>query len=273
MKSAFSALFGSSLLLTSTLALAQYGGTAGGQATTGGATYQSTYQPGMPTYSKQDDNVGLQGQIVIAAERLTGIFYDHISETVSTPVGDQETKTSTTTFAVFGNQGSGLTTAPRLALDYFVIDGLSLGGSFTYWHRAGTLTAPNGGETDISPESVLLFNPRVGFSLIFDDTFALWPRAGITYARATQTTKETLASGGSVDLDTTLSSFALSLDVPLVISPMEHFAFLIGPYLDLGLGGSLDQDVVDTTTGAITTVSGDSKATSVGLTVGILGYY
>ena len=51
------------------------------------------------------------------------------------------------------------------------------------------------------------------------------------------------------------------------ISPMEHFAILVGPYVDFGLSGEVEQD------NGTTSQKADQKTTSYGLTVGMLGYF
>src|SRR6185503_1548706 len=117
MKIRISALLGSSLLLMSSAALAQYGGNAGGQYGTGGGySYGGTYSPAMPS-SSSDDNIGLEQQIVFGVERTMGLFF--IKDTVEG--NNAKVSTDTTTVALFGNVGAVPVTIPRLALDYFVI--------------------------------------------------------------------------------------------------------------------------------------------------------
>jgi hypothetical protein len=52
----------------------------------------------------------------------------------------------------------------------------------------------------------------------------------------------------------------------LGISPMKHVAFLLGPYLDLGLGGSSSSDLPQST-------KQGTKLTSSGLSAALLAYY
>lgn len=56
---------------------------------------------------------------------------------------------------------------PRVAFDYFIIDGLSIGGSAGFGFHSGT-------------EMVSLsFLPRVGYAFELSKTFEFWPRGGI----------------------------------------------------------------------------------------------
>ena len=59
---------------------------------------------------------------------------------------------------------------------------------------------------------------------------------------------------------------ALTLEVLLSISFVDHFAMLIGPYADIGLGGSakVDSDFGDS--------DDDLTVTSFGLTTSLAGY-
>lgn len=61
---------------------------------------------------------------------------------------------------------------PRVGADYFIIDGLSLGGNVGL--------AFNGG----SDETVLLIAPRVGYAFALSERFDFWPRLGVGFLGA-----------------------------------------------------------------------------------------
>jgi hypothetical protein len=280
MKIAIPALLGSSLLLMSGAALAQYGGQAGGQyGTSGGYSYSGGSMPS----SSSDDNIGLEQQIVFGVERTMGLFFikDKIEQSAAGVT--QTVSTDTTTIALFGNLGAVPVTIPRLALDYFVVDGFSVGASFIYWRTSGTSTLEAGGassEADSPTLSTVVIHPRLGYSFIFDETLALWLRGGITWSSFNVTTQVegTSATGGRVtqDEENNASAFDLSFDVPLVISPIENFAILIGPFVDIGLSGTVESVTVndpgDPSAGT-TTQEADHTLTAFGLSVGISAYY
>jgi len=171
-------------------------------------------------------------------------------------------------------------TIPRLALDYFVIEGLSLGASFIYWRNSGSSTTEAGNSSvdqDTPTVSTVVIHPRIGYSFIFDETFALWPRAGITWSSfnvSTPFVNPTTGQASADDLENNASAFDLSLDVPLVISPIENFAILIGPFVDIGLSGTTETVTPGASpTGGTVTTELDHTLTAFGLSVGISGYY
>jgi hypothetical protein len=277
MRKAITALVGSTVLLASSAALAQqYGGQAGGSyGTSGGTGYSGGY---VPQRNDDVDNVGVDQQIVFGVDRAMGIFFDRIT---LEPEGSTTTN-STTSVALFGNAsgdvgglGPSMTTIPRLALDYFVTEGVSLGASFMYIVQSGEEeTEPESGSSntrDLPTQSVLVIHPRIGYSFIIDETFAIWPRAGITWGRAaSESTLTNPTTGASVTSESSRTALDLSLDIPVVISPMEHFAILIGPYVDLGVSGTAETPSL-TNPGETTDV--DSKQTSFGLATGVAGYF
>jgi hypothetical protein len=93
-------------------------------------------------------------------------------------------------------------------------------------------------EADLPTDSLFLVSPRVGYAIPFSDMFAFWPRGGITYA----------ASRAEADNGDEISAsvFALSVEAMFAITPVDHVAILLGPYLDIGLTGEAEeQDVGD----------------------------
>jgi len=95
---------------------------------------------------------------------------------------------------------------PRVAFDYFIIDGLSLGGSagFGYYSNADAVSF-----------SVL---PRVGYAFDLSPIFEFWPRGGIGVMFA-----EPSASSASA---------VLTLEGMFLIEMVPHAKFEFGPYLD-----------------------------------------
>jgi len=117
-----------------------------------------------------------------------------------------------------------------------------------------------------------LISPRIGYSIVVDETIAVWPRAGITYANLSiEQTQTDPTSGAEATATTSISNLALSLDVPLVISPIENFALLIGPFVDFGVSGTRSQELDPSP--AVSAPDEDSKLTTIGLSFGVAGYY
>ncbi len=153
---------------------------------------------------------GNQGDVTFSAERLMGLyFYDE--EFSSTNIGLGIAAPASNPYHL-----------ARLGVDYFVIDNLSIGGSLGF----GDLdihdrTLPNGFRGGGSTSSGAMINPRVGYALEFNHTFGFWPRGGFTYRNF----------GGDEE-------FALTLEAMFYAAPVEHFAIILGPLMDLGIAGS-----------------------------------
>ncbi len=220
----------------------------------GASTSQYQYAPP----SSHVDNIGEEYQFVFGVDRVFGAYFDR----TSTSQNQAETSTSETRVGLVGSPGSNVfTNQPRLALDYFVMEGLSVGGSLTYAYSTGKQTTKVGStETskDLNDVSGALLAPRVGYALQFDETFAIWPRGGLSMFFGTTTTSDVI-EGEVQRSDSSVSFVDLSLEAPLTISPSDNVAFLVGPYLDLPLTGKLG-DV-------------DAKSWGFGLTAGFVGYY
>jgi hypothetical protein len=88
------------------------------------------------------------------------------------------------------------------ALDYFVIDNLSLGGAVQVGFNS-TATNP----------TFFLLAPDIGVELALTDTFSFWPQAALTMR---------FPNPGS-------ATVTLDLSVPFLVHPAEHFFFGIGP--------------------------------------------
>jgi hypothetical protein len=72
-----------------------------------------------------------------------------------------------------------------------------------------------------------------------------------------------------------VTQFAIEAEAMLVISPWNHFGFMVGPTLDAPLSG--EQTVSNTNTTGTSTVTSsvrdDSKMWQVGLSAGMLGHF
>lgn len=156
---------------------------------------------------------------MISAERLFGI-YGVARNYEPAPLDDVDD------FSIgFLMQGPALTplTTPRVAIDVFIIERLSLGGSLGLYSN------------DLNNSSGAVFSPRVGYSFGFNQHFGFWPKAGFTYY-----------SLNNPDLH----HFSLSLEGAFVFMPNPTVGFTATPFLDLGVSGENesfpnDPDYVD----------------------------
>jgi len=199
-------------------------------------------------------NFGTRGEFAISAERLFGFV--HSSNTTTVNNVDRTTKYDT--FSLLSNPLGGLFSvygAARIGADYFVTDGFSVGLALGYDH-VGT-SAPNSPDSSLS---VFTFAPRAGYAYMFSDVVGIWPRGGITYMSLSS------SNDGVANSDLGGHQLALTLEAPLVIAPVPHAAFTIGPTFDIGLDGSSD-----TTVGNVK-VSTDTTQTAIGVQAGMLIY-
>jgi hypothetical protein len=155
------------------------------------------------------------GTFALGAERITGVF--HADDKVD-PAASQ----GHTTFALFGNSSdetiAGAWQLPRIGFDVFVVNGLSLGGSFVVLNRS---IEGGGDATDI------IFAPRVGYAYMFGRVVGIWPRGGLSYWHR--------SGNGNYEAH----SFAFDVDVPLIFRCTHSFAITLGPLLDVGFAGKV----------------------------------
>lgn len=231
------------------------------------------------------------GRIVIGAERLTGLFFEHVDivQTTTIPDGmggtvtsEDEIKARTTTFAFLGTStgpptaevttAGGTSTVPRLAIDVFVASGFSVGGAITYVHAEGTLeTTDDGdseGEEDQPVFNGLMFAPRVGYAIPLSPKFAIWPRAGLTHT-VYWASEEDDDGPETVETSQTLQFTDLTLEGMVAVTPVPNVAIVFGPFLDLGLTGSVSTETTPDQTPSGFESETDWKYTSFGITGGI----
>ena len=148
--------------------------------------------------------LGQHGDVSFAADRLMGLYF-------------HDEGGSVTLFGLGGPPpASAPYTTPRLAFDFFVVDHLSVGGAMAYG-----LADPEGRRNSFDG---ILLAPRVGYAIDIGDSFGFWPRGGFTFRDFE----------GNDEL-------ALTFEGAFWAAPTQHFAFLFGPALDLGLVGDGDE--------------------------------
>jgi hypothetical protein len=236
---------------------------------------------GIVSRSAGAQEFGQPGQVVLGAERIMGVYSDHLTSKSSD--GTTETKLNTTSIALLGMpvalDDSGIaypSSTPRFALDVFVLQGLSLGGSLIYLNRSGSTdnTLNSGGTStsttrDAPTSSTFIFAPRIGYAAQLAPVFAIWPRAGITYAHYKLTSQNTNATGGTTESSTAADFTDISGEVMATFLPVPHVALLVGPYLDIPLGGGSKT----VTAGQESTNHPRIHYLSVGLTTGLAAYF
>lgn len=156
------------------------------------------------------------GQISVALERGFGIH--HRSMNADPDSGPDRESDATT----IGIGWAGAVTPlhwTRAAVDGFIKDQLSLGGSVGFFSQSGDADG-----------SGFVLAPRVGYAIPLSRVFTFWPRGGLTFYDVGDT-----------------SLLALSAEAMFVASPDPSWGILFGPTIDLGFTGETGGDNADYT--------------------------
>ena len=210
------------------------------------------------------------GQLAFSAERLFGL--SSWTATIEPDGGREYEVTGTGVNLLWGSANTGADefdtnpyAVPRLAVDVFPIYGLSVGLSLGYSSSSGEAEAPGTGrQTDLASISAFAIAPRVGFAHMFGDYFGVWPRAGFTYIKVTVHPSGPAESAGERDDETSFHS--ISLEGMFVISPVPHFAVVLGPLIDIGVGGEREDEEESAL------YRDDITVTNFGIVAGLVGY-
>lgn len=203
--------------------------------------------------------LGEEGTFALSADRLFGITSFNATADPKVPGSVETEHKGTSTSLLWG----GTVTVdnipvpaamPRASFDYFVIDGLSLGGSLGFF--------TSGGETKVGPASGdwadvtgYAFAPRVGYNFNISDTWSFWLRGGPMYMSVNFDPSQ----GNDLDV----SVFQLEVDGMFVAGLTEGFGITFGPSLALPLGGEWD---------AGQNYDVDVKVLSFGVYAGLVGW-
>ncbi len=157
---------------------------------------------------------GKQGDFAISIERAMGIYLAHTEYDIPVPDDDRDV-----TGFELGIRANGVipSNGVRLGLDYWVIDGLSIGGGFGF-------SAHSDDDNDDAEGTLFLIAPRVGYFLGLGEHFGFWPRGGFTF----------WTQGGT---NNDANQLMVTLEGMFTLAPSDDYAFLVGPVVDLGFVG------------------------------------
>jgi len=159
----------------------------------------------------------------VAPHSPSGVFGARHELAISSDAG-----LSISTTSVSGVSGSTTTLVLRPAIDYFVIDNLSLGGFI------GVDSTSNDGGSS----TTFGIGPRVGYNVPFSERWSVWPKVGFSFSSSSVKIKGTTLGGiRTSDATTSNTALALNLFVPVMFHPVEHFFLGFGPALDTDLSG------------------------------------
>jgi len=162
----------------------------------------------------------------VAANSPSGVFGDRHQLTISSDAGLSISNTSTS-----GVDGSSTNLTLRPAIDYFVLNNVSVGGfvGLDYTSAGG------------AHSTTFAIGPRVGYNLSFSERFSFWPKLGFSYSSSSASGDSTLPGApNSADGN----HLALNIFAPVMFHPVQHFFLGFGPALDTDLTGDAKQTVI-----------------------------
>jgi hypothetical protein len=159
--------------------------------------------------------------VEVGANSPAGIFGDQGQLVISSDAGLSISNTS-----ISGVDDSTTQILLRPAIDYFVIDYLSLGGFVGVEHTS------TGGSNATS----FSIGPRVGYDIPLSNRVSVWPKVGFSYA-STSVETDIEVPGPDPEVDASNSTLQLNLFVPILFQPVNHFFLGFGPALDVDLTG------------------------------------
>lgn len=229
------------------------------------------FATGLGGSAHADTPFGEDGQLILSGERLFGFSY---STTTTESSGTKATESTTALSLMWPGPSLGPTPyeIARAAFDVVVGSGVTLGGSIGFATFSGSTKTEAGGQSQTRDDPTLtLFAlaPRVGYVLPLSDTFAFWPRVGITYYSIRASTELT-AAGVTSTTKTTTDGVGLDLEPAFVYTPVSHFGILIGPAADIALSGKQSVEVSSRPSNVPDT---KEKFNSFGVHLGLLGYF
>lgn len=197
----------------------------------GGAAAGGTAEASVTEMPESKGMFGKAGQIVISGD----LELSFESRSFKAPEGeDPESQTT-------------ITLAP--ALDYFVIDNLSIGGQIAFTRIS---------QGDDSAQLIGI-GPRVGYNLGLTENISLWPRLHFRYSMVSLKS-ETVdpITGATSTSEVDGNRMTIGIDAPILFHPAEHFFVGIGPFFAMDLSSKLDDEdaTKDTAFGLQTIVGG-----------------
>jgi hypothetical protein len=228
----------------------------------GGILAAAAILAGAKPAAAQAVTIGSQRSFMVSGEDMVGYFSEHVD------YKDQNNLdfSATRNYLSLPFRTAGV----KLGLHYFVVPGLSLGGSVGFESRSGSNTYQDVGGVytrSIATGTTFLLQPKAGYLLMLTPVAGFWFRAGLGFRY-----DRNRANDYQPDSNITDSSWHVSGDVLFVITPVPHFGFYIGPTGDLSLTGTHHEHIVDPPNPPVDW-SHSASYSRLGLGMGMLGYF
>jgi|SRR5579859_7319164 len=224
-----------------------------------------------PTASSAGATFGGQGQFIVSADRLFGLYF--WSAKTDLQNNNSVSVSGTAINLLWGDNGNvaGPYATPRLGADYTIANNISIGGSLAFVSRSGKTEQTLSGvsqSVDNPTVTAFAFAPRFGYILSVNQMIGVWFKGGVTYFSQKTESTNTM-NGASVTQSETVSGFSLNIEPELVILPVPHFGLTVGGLADIALSGNVNESA----SGAVSqSQDNGNKINNFGLTLGILGF-
>ncbi|HOT13029.1 MAG TPA: hypothetical protein PK710_24820 [Polyangiaceae bacterium] len=198
-----------------------------------------------------------KGAMALSADHLFGVTSYKITLDPDIPYTDDIDVKGTVFSLLWGAQAGASPVVPaiypRTSFDYFVIDGLSLGGSVGF--STASVKVKSGGSSMEGDHTAVTFAPRVGYAFGLSDTIWFWLRGGPTYVSIEADPEYSDVSEAS--------ALQFKAEGMFVFGISGGFGLEVGPALGLPLTGEFDAGRVD----------GDLSALHFGVYAGMVGWF
>jgi hypothetical protein len=217
----------------------------------------------------QSSGFGSPGQLLLTAENLFAFSTERRAEAF--PTGDAVDTTNRLGLLYSDRQDSFLSPhGPQVGGAYFFAPSMSIGGTIGYESRGGSNQpvpqpplAPVTNSKDST--STFIFIPRFGYALSMTPALSFYFRGGLGVYHTGIT--------NAVDsrISDSYTYWLLALDALLVITPVQHFGFYVGPQADISFAGSHSRSGLQM--GQVVEGSQNISFRDIGIGAGLLGYF
>jgi hypothetical protein len=220
---------------------------------------------------------------LLSVERITNLLSWSVTQTEEVTDFNSEFGAAATTlelersgtdvsFLGSGGASTNVFSIPRVAFDGMFGNGFTLGGSLSYMVVSGKHEISTGGANkrglDDGSASIFVFAPRIGVMIPASPFVGVWLRGGVSRISISRDVHPFDGQSGQQLASTVTSTLTLvdiTLDPQLVLSPVPHVGITLGALLDIGVSGTAE------VSGSTTTQ--DVKASSYGVTGGLVAIF
>jgi len=211
---------------------------------------------------------GDKGQLVLTAENLFALSTERRAEAF--PTGDDIDVTNRFGILYSDRQDSISPHGPQVGGAYFFAPSMSIGATIGYESRGGSHTPPPTAAGTLTASkidvSTFIFIPRFGYALNLTPAISFYFRGGVGVYRVGASNPNDSRNKDSFTM------WLLAVDALLVVTPVQHFGFYVGPQGDISFAGSHSATRV-LPGGIVSEGSQNLSFRDIGIGAGLLGYF